>query len=105
MAIIVDAAIWPWRGRRWAHLASDTSYAQLHAFAAQLGLERRWFQGDHYDVPTEVREQAVALGAQVVTSAQLVRRLRAAGLRRSARMAHLPIVIAEPATGTVRIAS
>ncbi|QBI18991.1 DUF4031 domain-containing protein [Egibacter rhizosphaerae] len=80
--IIVDDAIWRWRGRRWAHLASDHSHEELHAFAARLGLERRWFQGDHYDVPTAVREHAIALGAEPVTSRDLVRRLRRAGLRR-----------------------
>ncbi|CAN5254865.1 MAG: DUF4031 domain-containing protein [Euzebyales bacterium] len=82
MAVLVDRAIWRWRGRRWAHLVSDTSYAELHAFAAALGLRRAWFQGDHYDVPEEVRARAVALGAQPVEAAELVQRLRAAGLRR-----------------------
>lgn len=82
MAILVDPAIWPWRGRVWAHLVSDTSYDELHEFAARLGLPRRVFQGDHYDVPAAVREQAVALGAQEVPARELVTRLRAAGLRR-----------------------
>jgi len=82
MAILVDPAIWRWRGRRWAHLVSDASYDELHAFAAALGLRRAWFQGDHYDVPSEVREQAIRQGAQPVSGAELVTRLRAAGLRR-----------------------
>jgi hypothetical protein len=90
VAVLVDAAIWPWRGRRWAHLVSDVSLEELHAFADRLGLERAWFQGDHYDVPTEVRQRAIALGASPVSSAVLVRRLRAAGLRRGARLAQLP---------------
>jgi hypothetical protein len=83
MAILVDAAIWPWRGRRWAHLVSDVSYEELHAFAARLGIPRRAFQGDHYDVPEELRVVAVALGATEVDGRVLVRRLRAAGLRRA----------------------
>jgi Protein of unknown function (DUF4031) len=82
MAILVDPAIWRWRGRRWAHLVSDESYEELHAFAARLGLRREWFQGDHYDVPADLRETALTLGAQAVPSGVLVRRLRAAGLRR-----------------------
>ena len=82
MSILVDDATWPWRGRVWAHLVSDESLDELHDFAATLGLERRWFQGDHYDVPTEVRERAIARGAEPVDSRELVRRLRAAGLRR-----------------------
>lgn len=90
MAILVDAAIWPHRGRRWAHLVSDVSLDELHVFVADLGLRREWFQGDHYDVPTEVRERAIAQGALPVSSGELVRRLRAAGLRRRTRVARLP---------------
>ena len=85
MTVLVDQAVWPWRGRRWAHLVSDESYDELHAFAERLGIPRRAFQGDHYDVPADVREQAIALGAEVVDARVLVRRLNASGLRRPAR--------------------
>jgi hypothetical protein len=85
MTILVDQAIWPWRGRRWAHLVSDESYDELHEFAARLGIPRRAFQGDHYDVPADYREAAIRLGAEPVDARVLVRRLRAAGLRRSSR--------------------
>ena len=80
--ILVDQAIWPWRGHRWAHLVSDESYDELHAFAARLGIPRRAFQGDHYDVPAHLREEAIALGAEAVDARVLVRRLREAGLRK-----------------------
>jgi hypothetical protein len=80
--ILVDQAIWPWRGRRWAHLVSDESYDELHDFAADLGIDRRAFQGDHYDVPDEYRIRAIELGATPVDARELVRRLRAAGLRK-----------------------
>ena len=82
MTILVDPAVWRWRGRRWAHLVSDCSYEELHAFADQLGLARAWFQGDHYDVPSEVRQEALRRGAMAISSRELVVRLRAAGLRR-----------------------
>ncbi len=82
MAVLVDQAVWPWRGRRWAHLVSDASFDELHRFAERLGIPRRAFQGDHYDVPSEVREKALALGATPVDGRELVVRLRAAGLRR-----------------------
>lgn len=82
MAVLVDPPIWPFRDRLWAHLVSDTSYAELHDFAARLGLPRRAFQGDHYDVPAELREQAIALGAQAVSGRELITRLLASGLRR-----------------------
>ena len=83
MTILVDPAVWPWRGRRWAHLVSDLSLAELHDFAARLGVDPRLFEGDHYDIPSEYRDRAVELGAVAVDSRELVRRLRASGLRLS----------------------
>ncbi|MDQ6873707.1 MAG: DUF4031 domain-containing protein [Actinomycetota bacterium] len=82
MAILVDPAVWPWQGRLWAHLVSDRSYDELHDFAARLGVPRRAFQGDHYDVPEPLRDRAVALGAEPVGVRELLGRLTAAGLRR-----------------------
>jgi hypothetical protein len=64
---------------------SDESYEELHDFAAALGIPRRAFQGDHYDIPADVRAEAVRSGAIEVDGRELVRRLRAAGLRRSRR--------------------
>jgi hypothetical protein len=83
--ILVDPAVWPWRGRRWAHLVSDDSYDELHEFAERLGIPRRAFQGDHYDIPAELRDDALALGAHPVPARELVRRLQQAGLRRRKR--------------------
>ncbi len=90
MAILVDSARWPFKGRRFAHLVSDTSLAELHAFAARLGLPDRAFSGDHYDIPADVREQALLLGARAVPSREVVESLRAAGLRRRKRPARDP---------------
>jgi hypothetical protein len=90
MAILVDAAVWPWRGRRWAHLVSDSSYEELHDFASLLEIPRRAFQGDHYDIPEDLRLVAISLGAVEVDGRVLVRRLRAAGLRRSRRRVLAP---------------
>ena len=80
--IIVDRAIWEHRGRRWAHLTSDTSFDELHAFAAQIGLPPRAFHRDHYDLPDQLYDRALAEGAELVSSRELVRRLKQAGLRR-----------------------
>lgn len=86
VTVLVDEARWAWRGLRWAHLVSDDSYDELHEFARQLGKRRLGFQGDHYDVDAQDRSRALARGATPVDSRQLVRRLRAAGLRdRSAK--------------------
>lgn len=82
MTILVDDAIWPWRGRLWAHLVSDTSVEELHQFARRLNIPDRAFQGDHYDVTDELRDCAIAEGAQAVDSRTIVRALWAAGLRR-----------------------
>ena len=82
MAVLIDTPTWPWRGRRWSHLVSDVSYEELHAFAdAELGIPRRAFQGDHYDVPEELYDVAVAAGAVAVPARELLSRLSAAGLR------------------------
>lgn len=81
MAVLVDEPIWPFRGRLWCHLVSDTSYDELHLVAERLGIPRRAFQGDHYDVPAEIRDEAIAQGAQPVTGRELITRLRASGLR------------------------
>ncbi len=86
MAVLVDNPRWQWRGERWAHLVSDESEGELHAFATRLGLRRLAFQGDHYDVPAPLVDRAVALGAQLVDSRLLVRRLRESGLRHRAAM-------------------
>jgi hypothetical protein len=79
--VLVDECRWLWRGRRWCHLVSDESLDELHTFAERLGVPRRAFQGDHYDLDEDRRARAVALGAQVVSSREIVARLRAAGLR------------------------
>jgi hypothetical protein len=62
---------------------SDASIDELHAFAAQLGLDPRLFDGDHYDIPADAHGRAVELGAVAVEGRELVRRLRASGLRLS----------------------
>jgi len=80
--ILVDRPTWPAHGRLWSHLASDTSYAELHAFAERLGLPPRAFDGDHYDVVEDRYADALAAGARPVTSREIVVALHAAGLRR-----------------------
>jgi hypothetical protein len=82
VAVLIDTPAWPWRGRRWSHLVSDVSYDELHAFAAAaLGIPRRAFQGDHYDVPEDLYAVAVAAGAEPVGARELLGRLMTAGLR------------------------
>ena len=82
MAILIDSPQWWHRERWWGHMVSDTSYDELHAFAEGLGVPRRGFERDHYDIPIELHPEALAQGAEFVSSKELVRRLTAAGLRR-----------------------
>jgi Protein of unknown function (DUF4031) len=82
VTVLIDTPVWPWRGRRWSHLVSDVSYEELHAFvAAELGIPRRAFQGDHYDVPEDLYDVAVAAGAVPVGARELLARLLVADLR------------------------
>jgi hypothetical protein len=85
MTLLVDPPKWPAHGRLWGHLVSDHSYEELHAFARLLGIPERGFDADHYDIPSEYLDHAIAAGAELVTSAELVLRLHAAGLRRRKR--------------------
>jgi Protein of unknown function (DUF4031) len=70
----------PRKGRQWCHLTADTK-AELHEFAASIGLRREWFQDDnpeptrmkfpgawHYDVSATYRRRAVTAGAVEATA-------------------------------------
>jgi hypothetical protein len=81
MSILIDQPAWPAHGTLWSHLVSDTSLAELHAFAAEQGIPRRGFDRDHYDVPQDRYAALVAAGAEPVDFRGLVTRLRASGLR------------------------
>ncbi|WP_338748020.1 DUF4031 domain-containing protein [Janibacter alittae] len=79
--ILIDPATWPGWGRTWSHLVSDSSIEELHDFAGRLGIPRRLFDEDHYDVPVERYDEVVAAGAVEVSGRELIRRLLASGLR------------------------
>src|SRR3954464_15664224 len=79
MAVLVDPlreypeAGLPWT--RWCHMVSDDGFDELHAFAAAMGIPRRRFQGDHYDLHPGLRERAVEMGAVEVGTGELVQRM------------------------------
>lgn len=83
--MLIDLPRWPAHGMLWAHLVSDSSLAELHAFADANGLPARSFDLDHYDVPESRYDELVAAGAEPVTIRGLVTRLQASGLRVSQR--------------------
>jgi hypothetical protein len=80
--ILVDEPLWPGRGRLWSHLVSDVCFEELHVFAEMLGVPRRAFDRDHYDILEHRFQAAVWLGATLVPSRELAARLRDSGLRR-----------------------
>ncbi|MEM7094919.1 MAG: DUF4031 domain-containing protein [Actinomycetota bacterium] len=77
---MIDTPRWRWRGHLWAHLISDSSLDELHEAARTLGLRWLSFGRDHYDVPDTLWAQACEL-AELVDSRDIVRSLRANGLR------------------------
>lgn len=89
MAVYVDAAIWRWAGRRWCHLMADEE-AELHAFAARLGIHRSSYQGPpktaapHYDITGFERDRAIRLGANPVSRGEIVAHYRRVRLPRRA---------------------
>jgi muramoyltetrapeptide carboxypeptidase len=82
VTLLIDPPNSPGHGRLWSHLASDTSYDELHRFAQALGIPQRGFDRDHYDIPAERYDSVVAAGAVPISSRELITRLKAAGLRR-----------------------
>ncbi|MEU3145673.1 MULTISPECIES: DUF4031 domain-containing protein [unclassified Streptomyces] len=81
MTVYIDPPAWPGHGCLWSHLVSDVSYDELHAFAAALGVPRRAFERDHYDIPQHRYADVVRAGALEVSSREVVRLLYGAGLR------------------------
>ena len=71
-------------------MISDTSYAELHDFAAAMGIPPRAFERDHYDVIAERYDAVVAAGARRASSRQIVIMLHRAGLRRRHRSVLAP---------------
>lgn len=97
MTVLIDPPTWPAHGTVWSHLVSDRSLAELHAFADVLGIGRRAFDLDHYDVPAERYADAVAAGAEPVDGRELLARLTSAGLRvrgRDRRAAKAEVLLA-----------
>lgn len=53
-----------------SHMIADTE-VELHAMANKIGVARRWYQGDHYDISKEKRLLAISHGAVAITLKQL----------------------------------
>ncbi len=76
--VYVDEPIWAFGNMTMCHLTAETE-AELHAFAEQLGLKRKWFQPKskpHYDICLSKRRLAIRYGAKEITIADRARKLR-----------------------------
>lgn len=66
MTVFVDDMRARFRRLILCHMVADTD-AELHAMADRIGVARRWFQGDHYDIALSKRALALRAGAVPIT--------------------------------------
>lgn len=86
MSVYVDCYRASYRGMKMSHMIADTA-DELHAIAAAIGLQRRWFQGaasfPHYDVCEAKLKLAIENGAVDMADRDAfvgaMRRIRASG--------------------------
>jgi len=71
MAVYVDDMRAPFRRMIMCHMLADT-VEELHAMADKIGVNRKWFQGDHYDICISKRTLAVKYGAVEITMREAV---------------------------------
>ena len=64
-----------YKRQSYCHMIAD-SIEELHEFANKIGIHRRWFHKNHYDLRAEERLKAVQNGAIETTSKQLVKILK-----------------------------
>ena len=83
MTVYVDEARHRYGRMIMCHMIADTEL-EMHDMARAIGVHKRHYQWEkripHYDICKEMRAKAVALGAQEVTSKQLVEIARRRGL-------------------------
>lgn len=70
MTVYVDDMRAKFRRMIMCHMVADTE-EELHAMADTIGVARRWFQGDHYDIALSKRALAVKAGAVEISKRQL----------------------------------
>lgn len=58
------------RRMKMSHMMADTEQ-ELHDMADKIGVARKWYQGDHYDICMSMRAKAVKLGAKEITWREL----------------------------------
>lgn len=69
MTVYVDNMMAKYGNMIMCHLIAD-SEAELHAMADKIGVARKWYQGNHYDIALSKRKLAVLFGAVEITQRQ-----------------------------------
>lgn len=70
MTVYVDDMRAPFGRMIMCHMVADTD-DELHAMANKIGVARKWFQRDHYDIALSKRTLAIAEGAKLITWREL----------------------------------
>lgn len=70
MTVYVDDMRARFRRMIMCHMIADTE-AELHEMAVRIGVARRWYQRDHYDICLSFRAKAIQFGAVEITQRQL----------------------------------
>ena len=71
MTVYVDTMRAPFKRLLLCHMIADTE-DELHQMAKAIGIARKWYQGDHYDIGQAKKRQAIALGAVEVSVRRMV---------------------------------
>ena len=67
--VYIDDMNAPYGRMRMFHMIADTE-EELHLMADKIGVARKWYQGNHYDVCTKMKRLALDLGAIEITMKQ-----------------------------------
>lgn len=82
MTVYVDDMKAPYRGMIMCHMIADTE-EELHLMADAIGLDRKHYQGDHYDICQRKKIAAMLRGAKEIslrTCGAMVMRRRYCGI-------------------------
>jgi hypothetical protein len=78
MTVFVDDMylypIGKYRRMKMSHMIADSA-DELHAMADKIGVARRWYQGDHYDICKSKRDLAIKHGAVEISMRELALRV------------------------------
>jgi hypothetical protein len=70
MTVYVDTMQAPFKGMLMCHMIAD-SEQELHAMAAAIGMPRKSYQRDHYDISMEMKQLAIQKGARLIGMREL----------------------------------